>query len=250
MQEKKDFFNSLQKLIEDFDNKGIKETATIALVYQVAFKILESTGGLIPPIHYSYTELNINKEIAKSFQKEVQDCSMQLIAAIVASEPFSDLVAEFIEDNEASNKNLGQYFTPNDVSLVLAELNLKFTSIDKFTVKDDYYFVGDDTGCGTGSLILALLSQIKSCVKGFEDIHYQSIAVTMNDIDEYLSKIAYFQVVINSILHHKPLGVVQVEAKDIIKDYLKVKNMNIFISNTQKFDKYKLKKKLAEHQEQ
>jgi hypothetical protein len=36
---------------------------------------------------------------------------MQLIAAIVASEPFSDLVAEFIEDNEASNKNLGQYFT-------------------------------------------------------------------------------------------------------------------------------------------
>ena len=45
MQEKKEYFKSLQKLIDDFNIKGIKEVSTIALVYQVAFKIVEATGG-------------------------------------------------------------------------------------------------------------------------------------------------------------------------------------------------------------
>lgn len=249
MQEKKDFFNSLQKLIEALKIKGVTEVKTIALVYQVAFKIIETSDGLKPPILYSYTDLSFNKQIANDFKEDIQKCSAMLILAIKESEPFDDLVAEFIEENGASNKNLGQYFTPRDISLFQSQLNLKLTSIDKFK-EDDYFWIGDDTGCGTGSLILGMLSQFKENVEGFEDIHFQSVAVSMNDIDEYLSKIAYFQVVLSSLLHSKPIGIVQVEAKDIIKDYLKIKNMSIFISNAQKFDKYKLKEKLVEHQEQ
>ncbi|PZP57621.1 MAG: hypothetical protein DI604_34570, partial [Delftia acidovorans] len=233
MEEKTEFFKNLQKLIEDLRIKGVTEVKTIALVYQVAFKMIEHTDRLKPPIFYSYTDLNFNKELAKIFQDEIQKCSARLLLAIKESEAFSDLVAEFIEKNEASNKNLGQYFTPKDVSLFQSAINLKLTSIDRFK-EDDYFWIGDDTGCGTGSLILSMLSQFKDNVKDFEDIHFQSVAVSMNDIDEYLSKIAYFQVVLSSLIHKKPLGIVQVEAKDIISEYQITKNQNIFISNMTK----------------
>lgn len=236
MQEKKEYFKSLQKLIDDFNIKGIKEVQTIALVYQVAFKLVEQSRQLVPPIFYSFTDLDIKKETVNKVFEEVNNCSIKLLSAIQAGEPFDDLVSEFIEENNSTNKNLGQYFTPKDIASIQAEITLSTVTIDKFP-EDGYFWIGDDTGCGSGSLILAWLAQVKKSVQGFEDIHYQSIAVQMNDIDVNLSKIAYFQVVLSALLHKKPIGIVVVDGKNIIAEYLQIKNRNLFIANMQKLDK-------------
>ncbi|QIL78569.1 N-6 DNA methylase [Diaphorobacter sp. HDW4A] len=240
MQEKNDFFNNLEKLINDFNIKGIKEVKTIALVYQVAFKLIEKSGKLKFPIAYKYTEIDFNKNIAEKHIQEIQNCSLSLIDAVMAGEAYDDLMTEFIETKNLANTNLGQYFTPRDLALFQAEINISHHKLDDFS-EDKYFWIGDDTGCGAGSLILAYMKSIKELIKGFEDIHYQSIAIRMNDIDVDLSKIAYFQVVLSSLLHSCPIGIVVVEGKNILTEYQEVKNRNEFVMNMPKYTKYKLK---------
>lgn len=230
------FFKNLQKLTENFKHSGIQEVGTIALVYQCAFKIIEQSGQIKPPMLYKYTDLSLNKKIVEKYIDEVNKCSAYLLLAIKESNAFEDLMTDYLEFSNSTNTNLAQYFTPKDISLVTSEIILSQTPIERFN-EDTYFKIGDDTGCGAGSLILGLLEKIKNNVKGFEDIHYQSIAVFLNDIDENLSKIAFFQILLSSLLHSKPIGLIAVENKNIITEYKQNKNIGMFIANSHKYDK-------------
>lgn len=223
------FFKHLSNIIDKFHNEGIKETRTISLIYQVAFKMLEATNCIVQPMNYFYGPIDVKKEILKKFHNEINDLGHILIKVIKEDDAFNDLMSNFIEENESSNKRLSQYFTPNDVSKLLATLIYSSSSIEEFEEKKRKV-ISDPGGCGAGSLILASLQKLKN-IEGFTDAHYQSIDVYMVDIDEDLAKIAFFQVILNSFLHVKPLGKIIVEAKNIITEFSIAKNQMVFIAN-------------------
>lgn len=225
---KQTFFKELSSLIDKLHNKGIKETKTISIVYQIAFGIIERTGALKKPFQYNITSLNIKKEIIDEYNNEILKTAFLLIYTIQEDEAFNDLMSDFIEDNQATNKRLGQFFTPQDVAKLMAALTYSSTSIEEFEEKENKSIA--DPTCGSGSLILGTLQALKN-IKGFTDEHYQKVNVYMNDIDEDLSKIAFFQVLLNSLFHMKPLGKLYVEAKDLITEYTEYKNELIFLSN-------------------
>lgn len=225
---KQTFFKELSSLIDKLHNKGIKETKTISIVYQIAFGIIECTGALKKPFQYNITSLNIKKEIIDEYNNEILETAFLLIYTIQEDEAFNDLMSDFIEYNQATNKRLGQFFTPQDVAKLMAALTYSSTSIEEFEEKENKSIA--DPTCGSGSLILGSLQALKS-IKGFTDEHYQKVNVYMNDIDEDLSKIAFFQVLLNSLFHMKPLGKLYVEAKNLITEYTEHKNELIFLSN-------------------
>lgn len=240
MQERIDFFKRLEKLIRHLKSKErLDEVKTIALVYQVAFKLVEQSGKLPSPMAYQYEAIDISKNLTDRHGQEIHDCAASLIHAIAAGEAFDDLMTEFIEVEDLTNTVLNQFFTPKDLALLQSEINLSLQSLDSFG-EDDYFWITDDTGCGAGSLILAHMKSMKEFVQGFEVIHYQSIAIKMADIDVDLSKIAFFQVVLSSLLHSCPLGIVIIEGKNMLTEYSEIKNRNQFVSNIQKYNRYQL----------
>lgn len=220
------FFKELTNIIEKLNNEGLKETTTISLIYQVAFGIIERTGALKKPFLYNITPMNIEKEIIEKYNNEILKTAYFLIYTIQEDEAFNDLMSDFIESSNATNKRLGQFFTPNDISKLIAALIYSSSSIAEFE-EEENKSIADPT-CGSGSLILGSLQSLKN-IEGFTDEHYQSVDVYMNDIDVDLAKIAFFQVVLNSICHMKPLGKIFVEAKNVITEYKEHKNQLIFM---------------------
>lgn len=225
---KQTFFKELSSLIDKLNNSGIKETTTISLIYQVAFGIIERTGALKKPFQYNITPIEVKKEIIEKYNNEILKTAYFLINTIQEDEAFNDLMSDFIESSNATNKRLGQFFTPKDISKLIAALIYSSSSIAEFE-EEENKSIADPT-CGSGSLILGSLQSLKN-IKGFTNEHYQKVNVYMNDIDEDLSKIAFFQVLLNSLFHMKPLGKLYVEAKNLITEYTEHKNELIFISN-------------------
>lgn len=225
---KQTFFKELSSLIDKLNNSGIKETTTISLIYQVAFGIIERTGALKKPFRYNITPIEVKKEIIEKYNNEILKTAYFLINTIQEDEAFNDLMSDFIESSNATNKRLGQFFTPKDISKLIAALIYSSSSIAEFE-EEENKSIADPT-CGSGSLILGSLQSLKN-IKGFTDEHYQKVNIYMNDIDEDLSKIAFFQVLLNSLFHMKPLGKIYVEAKNLITEYTEHKNELIFIFN-------------------
>lgn len=226
------YFKSLKDLLNKFNTDGVKEVKTIALVYQVAFKILEAQSTLTYPIQYKYTAIDINKKVIDKHINDVYKCSAMLLQVIQEEEAFADLVTAFVEELDVTNKNIAQFFTPSDVACALAELSLITTTVDEFE-QVKYVEIGDPTGCGAGSLVLAPLRAM-SKIDGFKDHHYQSVSVYMCDLDGDLHRIAFFQVLLSSLLHAKPIGRLEVENKNIISEYTKQTDSLLFIANMQR----------------
>lgn len=229
------FFKSLQKLIDDFKIVGVKEVKTIALVYQVAFKIIEATSDLKRPIAYQYQTLDINKEVVDKHIDEVKKCAFFLLETIEECEAFHDLMSNYIEEIRATNTSIAQYFTPIDVAQNLSSFILFGKTVDEFEQYNKYVTMSDPSGCGAGSLVLGLLRSLKYKVKGFEDKHYQSINLYINELDVDLAKIAFFQVLINSLVHSKLIGIIHCEAKDLVTEYEKPNvNLNLFVCDIER----------------
>lgn len=226
------FFKELDSIIQKFKIDGVSEVRTIAFIYQFAFKLLESSKLLRPPILYSYTSISLPNNVVEKYKDEVESIAILLIKTIKEQDAFDDLMTLYIEQSNVSNKQLAQYFTPQDISDVVSNINLIDISIDKFE-EDKYFKVADATGCGSGSMILSLLRAMKN-IEGFEDKHYQSVSVHLVDIDDSLHRIAFFQILLNSLLHLKPLGRIDSECKDVISEYFKKVDSLLFISNMQK----------------
>ena len=180
-------------------------------------------------MNYAYGPIDIKKEIWSKYNDEINELGHLLIETIKEDEAFNDLMSDFIENNDAYNKRLAQYFSPKDIADTLGMINFMTSTIEDFEGKNRMR-IGDPGGCGAGSLILGALRQLKN-IEGFTQNYYQSLDVYMVDIDEDLAKIAFFQVLLNSLLHAKPLGKLFVEAKNVITEYSITKNPMIFISN-------------------
>lgn len=110
------------------------------------------------------------------------------IEKLTAEKPYEDnLGCIFHEITNLDKKNLGQSFTPNDLSeLISALLN---RSVTKIQTHRTFY----EPTCGTGSLILATIGN-SDC---------QVAEVTINDLDLTLVKACYIQLALNQLINRK-----------------------------------------------
>ena len=244
---KTEFFKKLTEVCSNFNKSGVKEMNTIALVYQVAFKAIENSGKLELPIQYRYTSIDFPKNVLEKHSEDVHHCAGLLLQAICEAEPFTDLMTQYVEEIEATNKNLAQFFSPSDISNMIGQFTTQSFKLEQFN-DVEYTVIADPTGCGAGSLVLGQLRALRD-IKGFKEEHYQSVSVYMNDLDEDLHRIAFFQVLLSSLAHAIPLGKIEVENKNIITDYDKKTNSLLFIANYQREAKIILRKMFSKIQQ-
>lgn len=154
-------------------------------------------------------ELSYYKHDPKAWD-ELQKLSLMFMQAIAEAEPFTDHMTK-IYDMEVKGDRLGQFLTPPDLADMLAHLTL---SIAPPITRP--HTIGDDTGCGAGSLVLGLIKTVlKTQGKGAVSM----LDVIANDLDAHMAKICTVQVVLNSCIHRIPLRSVRVMNGNILTEY-------------------------------
>ena len=127
--------------------------------------------------------------------------------------PFEDICLGLVA--EYGDKYLGQCFTPVDVAAALTQLLERREDSDaqtwaridrRFRHEGDYFSMGDETGCGTGVLMLEALARAHARFSPFQPQCLQTYAVVLNDIDRQVATIAYGQTLTHSVLHGRPIG--------------------------------------------
>ena len=125
-------------------------------------------------------------EIAKQYSKEELAKFVKLFALTV--DAFEENVEDFLGDifitAELTNKKKAQYFTPYDVSRIMAELMIGDNKLPKKKI----YEVSDPC-CGSGGLLIATAMVMKK--QGFNYQKYAFFAGT--DIDARCARMAFIQ---------------------------------------------------------
>lgn len=139
----------------------------------------------------------------------LREIGFHYLSAVKESEPFTDVIGEII--GKYSNRTLKQFLTPKG----LADGISAFTQAILLPTTAPFS-IGDPTGCGAGSLILA---QLRAIYKrdGGEGIKLTSVTAT--DIDRNMVKACCMQVMMSSALHELPLSSFTARHTDAIKGH-------------------------------
>ncbi|MGC3835640.1 hypothetical protein ACPSKX_16085 [Moritella viscosa] len=118
-----------------------------------------------------------------------------MLGDLIDQNPFTDVLGEvMLEVFNFDKKYLGQCMTPNDISSLQGKIQGRYL-VEKMSHKKELN-VGDDTGCGTGSILLANLKMALTS-------NAKTINIFANDIDEKIVKIAVIQIRFNLAIHNK-----------------------------------------------
>ncbi|MEZ9399273.1 hypothetical protein AB4218_23185 [Vibrio splendidus] len=117
-----------------------------------------------------------------------------LLLKAVRDKPFTDVLGEAMMDIISfDKKGLGQCMSPSDISNLMGSIQAEM-HLRNNPNKQKINF-GDDTGCGTGGLVLSALGRLmKSNAK--------TLNIFINDIDEMMVKIALIQLQYNDGIHN------------------------------------------------
>lgn len=125
---------------------------------------------------YMQTISKYSKEEANKFAE------MIAIMTLAYERQMGDFIGELYMTMEFGNKYTGQFFSPYDVSRMMAEmLGTKQNESGMYTL--------NEPSCGSGGMIVAYAEQLK-----LEGINYQEkLRVVCNDIDYDVAKMCYIQ---------------------------------------------------------
>lgn len=117
-----------------------------------------------------------------------------LLLRAVRENPFTDVLGEAMMNIISfDKKGLGQCMSPSDISNLMGRIQAEF-HLSNNPNKQKINF-GDDTGCGTGGLVLSALGRLmKSNAK--------TLNIFINDIDAMMVKIALIQLQYNDGIHN------------------------------------------------
>nr|WP_294866816.1 N-6 DNA methylase [uncultured Pseudogulbenkiania sp.] len=196
----------LQKRIEKISNsKNFKnKEEVIHTINQYMFKWIPFKAeckkyGIVLNKDYS---LNVEKYSEEEHQ-ELNDIACEVMRLIAENEPFTDIWTPIIAP--LLSGNLGQYFTPPDLSELIAMLH-----IDNFKQGS----IADPVA-GSGSMIFAYLKNIVR--KHGKDLTETS--VFLNDIDSNMAVILTNMMFYNCVIHNIKFKTYQVECKNILTEY-------------------------------
>lgn len=125
---------------------------------------------------------------------EVLDFSL-LFAGAMLNNPFKDVFGEVLHElNAANKKGLGQCMTPPDIAYLIGKLAARYKAQYQHCFDGDELNISDETGCGTGALVLTQLEHLNL-------YDYKKVLVRFVDLDEVMLKAAFLQINANIALH-------------------------------------------------
>ena len=179
-------------------------------VIQVAFNSIIGSQYFHPyklEFHPSlFRELTEYKDQPELWDKLGQTVHLWL-EAIKSSGPFSDVMGSAYDEH--LGQQLGQFLTPPDLAQLTATITL---AAAKESIEDDLkngepVVVGDITGCGAGSLLLAWLSAF-TAQHGFRNL--LAVAVEGQDLDRTMVQLTAVQIFFGATFHGMPLGGIRI----------------------------------------
>ena len=114
------------------------------------------------------------------------------ITALAVQEGGCDFLGQVVADLELINGHMGQFFTPYDVSRMIAEMT--FDTVDEIIAEQGFVTV-QEPACGAGGMIIAAADALER--KGF-DIGRQ-LYVDATDISPMCFKMSYLQASLRGI---------------------------------------------------
>jgi hypothetical protein len=128
-------------------------------------------------------------------------------SAIKDSAPFTDILGSSYDEH--LGHELGQFMTPPDLATQLAELNLSLSAknFEADLWAGEVITVGDITGCGAGSLLLAWL---KAFTERFGAPALKQVAVSAIDLDSTMVQLTAVQIFHSAAFHNLALGGLEV----------------------------------------
>ncbi|QNP48387.1 N-6 DNA methylase [Diaphorobacter aerolatus] len=135
-------------------------------------------------------------DLSVSDQEQLVEMFKTWLSLIAENEPFFDVMSS--QYDQYLGEDLGQFFTPWDVSQLLGALQVA----QERTPNSIH-----DCCVGGGSLILGQLHALYHS-QGKEAI--QNLYLELQDIDPHMVKLASAQVVLSSIVHQIPLSHIKV----------------------------------------
>jgi type I restriction-modification system DNA methylase subunit len=147
------------------------------------------------------------------------DVAYRLYAELVKdSEPFTDVLSMLHEEVLLTNRKgdgLGKYFTPPDISSLVADLLIA----DSSELPKDVIRICEPC-CGAGALALSPLHAIQKLHQSQPE-RIQDVHLLLNDIDPLAIKSALLQVLMTCIYHDIELHRIDVYNANLLTEYLK-----------------------------
>lgn len=201
----KEFYRTIQEVA-----RKAKHTSSVKQVFndliQVMFNSLDKSQR-VHPYNMDFDPRLVRELTEYKPQPELWgklgELSFMWLKAIQDAPPFTDVMGSTYD--EQLGEQLGQFLTPPDVAAGLAQLNMAFSKdrIDQTLAKGQPVFMGDDCGCGAGSLILAWL---KAFSEQYEPYKLLSVGVEAQDLDMSMVQLTSVQVFYSAAIHGMPLG--------------------------------------------
>lgn len=135
---------------------------------------------------YKYMISHYNQEHAEEFSK------LLALLVLVLEEKYQDFLGQIFSILDLGKSSKGQFFTPYDVSKIMAEIN--FIDIRPNIDKKGFIALSEPC-CGSGGMIIAYAETMKE--KGYNYQH--QLYVEAVDIDEICFKMAYIQLALLGI---------------------------------------------------
>lgn len=173
--------------------------------------------------------------------KEIESISAMTTAyleMVKANEPFhdvlTDLASEFLG---RGGEAMGQFFTPRDLALLTAQLALngQLPKLWQKVAAGELVKVSDPTGSGTGSLLLALLYELRKQAPEL----LPSVGLCAVDLDVDMARTTAVQVIWNCLIHQVDVAHVSVWHANAITEYQAKAPMVVYhpkVVNTELFN--------------
>ncbi|MGF6348161.1 N-6 DNA methylase [Variovorax sp. W2I14] len=127
-------------------------------------------------------------------------------SAIKDSAPFTDVLGSSYDEH--LGHELGQFLTPPDLAALLAQLIFTDDNLESKFKAGEAITVGDDMGCGAGSLLLAWL---KASSERFGPAALERVFVVARDMDPSMVQLTAVQIFHSAVFHNVALGGLQVQ---------------------------------------
>lgn len=168
--------------------------------------------------------------IIKKYSKKEQMMFPEMLALLVMHYEeygFCDLLGEIYMLLEIGRKNKGQFFTPYDVSLMMANITLEKKMLSK-TVKEKGFASINDSACGAGSTLIACVDLCQN--KLFKKHNWQNhIYCVGQDIDEITAFMCYIQLSLLGIPGYVCIGDTLIEP--VVTDAKRIYYTPLWFSN-------------------
>lgn len=201
----KEFYRTIQEVA-----RRAKHTSSVKQVFQDLIQVMFNSlykSQRVHPYNMDFDPRLVRELTEYKPQPELWaklgELSLMWLKAIEAAPPFTDVMGSAYD--EQLGEQLGQFLTPPDLAACLAQLNLGQAGeqIDEAFSKGEPFYLGDITGCGAGSLILAWL---KAFSEQYEPYKLLSVAVEGQDLDMSMVQLTSVQVFYSAAIHGMPLG--------------------------------------------